>query len=87
MHKRRTKQAPQEDVFLDIIDELRYKTDEELRQVAEDAGCHWVTLYSWMAGNVTAPQVRTLFPVARALGYEITLVARKKKKAKLYRIK
>lgn len=43
-----------------------------IEDVALVSGVSKPTLYAWMDGRVMCPSTRTLFPVARALGLEIT---------------
>jgi predicted ArsR family transcriptional regulator len=62
-----------EEIFLDLIHELWKYSDEGLREIAEQAGCHWGTLYNWKAGKTMAPRIDKLAPVARVLGYNVTL--------------
>lgn len=62
-----------ERIFLEIIEHLSRYNDAEKRWIAETAGIHWGTLYSWCSLKTWAPQIRTLAPVARALGYDIVL--------------
>lgn len=74
--KPKTKTDPlndREKVFLQIIDELNQLGDHEMRALADAAGCHWGTLYSWRGGHTMAPRIDKIFPVARELGYEIKL--------------
>ena len=62
-----------EKIFLEIIGHLNRYNDAEKKWIAEEAGIHWGTIYNWCAFNTWAPQIRTLAPVARALGYDIVL--------------
>lgn len=62
-----------EEVFLDILQELWKFNDEGIKTIAEEAGCHWVTLYTWKSGRTTAPRIDKLAAVARVLGYNIIL--------------
>ena len=62
-----------EEIFIDLIHELWKYNDEGLRDIAEQAGCHWVTLYAWKSGKTMAPRIDKLAPVARVLGYNIVL--------------
>jgi hypothetical protein len=62
-----------EEIFLDMIHELWKYSDEGLRDIAEQAGCHWTTLYHWKGGKTMAPRIDKLAPVARVLGYNIVL--------------
>lgn len=71
-------------LFLQIIDLLWNYDDQGLRDLADEAGCHWVTLYSWKSGRVTSPQLNKIAGVAGAMGYELTLV---KRRAALRRVK
>ena len=66
-----------EAIFIDIIHELWKYSDEGLKDIAEQAGCHWVTLYAWKSGRTNAPRLDKLAPVARVLGYDIILQKRK----------
>ena len=69
--------SDREKIFAEVIDELCIYTDVGLRDIASRAGCHWGTLYAWCAGKVIAPRISTLFPVARALGFEITIAKKR----------
>lgn len=60
-------------LFMEIIGHLMRYNDEEKRNIAEEAGVHWVTLYSWCSGITQKPRIDTLSKVAEALGYEIVL--------------
>lgn len=62
-----------EEIFLDMIHELWKYSDEGLRDIAAQAGCHWTTLYAWKSGATMAPRIDKLAPVARVLGYNIVL--------------
>ena len=62
-----------EEIFIDVIHELWKYSDEGLRGIAAQAGCHWVTLYAWKSGKTMAPRIDKLAPVARVLGYNIVL--------------
>lgn len=65
-------------VFLEIIGMLWGHNDAGLKDLADAAGCHWVTLYAWRSGRTTAPRLDKIAGVALALGYEITLLRRKR---------
>lgn len=62
-----------EKIFMEIIDHLNRYNDAEKRWIADAAGVHWGTLYSWCSLRTWSPQIRTLAGVARALGYEVVL--------------
>lgn len=62
-----------EEVFLDILHELWKFNVEGIKTIAEEAGCHWVTLYAWKSGRTAAPRIDKLAAVARVLGYNIIL--------------
>lgn len=62
-----------EQVFLEIIDHLNRYNSAERAWIAETAGIHQTTINNWCALRTWAPQIRTLAPVARALGYDIVL--------------
>lgn len=62
-----------EKIFLEMIDHLNRYNMAEKKWIAEEAGIHWTTLYSWCALKTWSPQIRTLAAVARALGYDIVL--------------
>jgi hypothetical protein len=62
-----------EAIFIDIIHELWKYGDEGIKDIAEQAGCHWTTLYAWKSGATNAPRLDKLAPVARVLGYDIIL--------------
>lgn len=62
-----------EAVFLDVLHELWKFNDEAIKSIAEEAGCHWVTLYAWKSGRTMAPRIDKLAAVARVLGYDIIL--------------
>lgn len=68
-----TDQKDREKIFLELIDILNRYNDAEKKWIAEEAGVHWGTLYNWCSFKTWAPQIRTLAPVARALGYDIVL--------------
>lgn len=61
------------DLFLAVLECLWRYNDAEKRAIAEEAGCHWVTLYNWCSGQTTHPRIDTLSNVARALGFRIVL--------------
>lgn len=48
-------------------------TDSQLKDLADTAGCHWVTLYKWRGGTTYFPQLHKIVDVAAALGYRLTL--------------
>jgi DNA-binding phage protein len=60
-------------LFLQVLGCLWRYSDIEKKAVAEEAGCHWTTLYNWCAGKTTHPRIDTLTKVAAALGFEIVL--------------
>lgn len=60
-------------LFLDVIGILMRYDDTEKRELALQAGVHWVTLYAWCSGKTNAPRIDTLVKVASALGFEIFL--------------
>lgn len=69
-------QVPQEvreAIFIEIIHELWKYDTEGAKDIAERAGCHWVTLFAWKSGRTNSPRIDKLAPVARVLGYEIVL--------------
>jgi hypothetical protein len=67
-----------EEIFVDLIHELwKYNTDG-IKDIAQQAGCHWVTLYAWKSGRTNAPRLDKLAPVARVLGYNLVLSKTKK---------
>ena len=73
MIKLKLNEDTREAIFLDLIHELWKYSDEGLRDIAAQAGCHWGTLYNWKAGKTGAPRIDKLAPVARVLGYNIVL--------------
>lgn len=73
MNKLKLNEETREAIFLDIIHELWKYSDEGLRTIAAQAGCHWTTLYAWKSGTTIAPRIDKLAPVARVLGYNIVL--------------
>lgn len=66
-----------EEIFIDLIHELWKYDDAGLRTLAEQAGCHWVTLYNWKSGRTNTPRIDKLAPVARVLGYAIVMLKEK----------
>lgn len=76
-----------ERLFLDIIGHLSRYNDDEKKGIAEEAGVHWTTLYSWCSYKTFAPRIDTLSKVARAMGYDIVLKRTKAAKAVIRRIK
>lgn len=64
---------PRTEVFLQIIAELWRLDDSQIRKLADDAGVHYMTLYSWRYARTTHPRINTLVKVAAQLGYELTL--------------
>ena len=72
-------------IFLQIIGLLWEYGDAGLRELADEAGCHWVTLYAWRSGRTTSPRLDKIVAVAVALGWEITIV--KQKATKLRAVK
>lgn len=62
-----------EQVFLEIIDHLNRYNPPERAYIAEVAGVSKTTINNWVKLRTWAPQIRTLAPVARALGYDIVL--------------
>lgn len=73
MIKLKLTEETREAIFLDLIHELWKYSDEGLRDIAYQAGCHWTTLYAWKAGKTGSPRIDKLAPVARVLGYNIVL--------------
>ena len=72
-----------EAIFLQVIDELQEYTDYGKRDIAEQAGVHWTTLYYWIAGRTQKPRLDTVCRVARALGFDLSLVRRNTKGLRL----
>jgi len=66
-----------EAIFIDIIHELWKYSDAGMKDIAEQAGCHWVTLYAWKSGRTNTPRLDKIASVARVLGYDIILQKRK----------
>ena len=62
------------EVFLTLIAAL---ARAHLPLVAERAGVSYPTLWKWLYGDVVHPHSRTLFAVADALGFTITLTRRR----------
>ncbi len=62
-----------EAIFIDIIHELWKYSTEGIKDIAEQAGVHWTTLYAWKSGATNAPRLDKIAPVARVLGYDIIL--------------
>lgn len=81
MKKKRHEKHDLVDVYLQVVEHLHYLTPEELAQLALDAGVCKSTLYNWRGCYVFAPRICTLYAVSRALGYEITMVKRRRKAA------
>lgn len=63
-------------VFDQIVDILHDYRDGQLKQVADAACIHHMTLYWWKTGVTLRPRIDTLVAVAAVLGYEIELVRR-----------
>jgi DNA-binding phage protein len=74
------------DVFLQVIDMLYDYTDVGLKEIADQAKCHWTTLYNWKAGKTGTPQLNKIAAVAAVLGYELRL-HRTSRKPVLRRVK
>lgn len=77
-----------EELFTRVIRDL-WRADN-LKAVAKEAGVSVRTIYQWTNGVVYAPRINTLFPVARALGYQISITPPKAKRgrpSKLRRVK
>jgi len=68
-------------VFEQIKNTLTPMSRDELKGLAEDAGCCVGTLQRWAEDKVDAPRLRTFYKVADALNYEIRLVKRRKLRA------
>jgi DNA-binding phage protein len=75
------------EIFLHIITLLFNYTDSQLDDLAEEAGCTKQTLYNWKTGRVCFPQLHKIVAVAHAMGYELTLQPRPRRRTHLRRIK
>jgi DNA-binding phage protein len=60
-------------VFEDIKQELSVMSTDEHKDLAEEAGCHYRTLYNWAMEITLTPRLSTFVKVARAMGYELCL--------------
>ena len=74
-------------LFLEIIGMLWRYNDAGLQHIAAQAGCHWVTLYSWKSGRTTAPRLDKIAAVALALGYELKLVRKGAQRVRMQVVK
>lgn len=65
--------SDREQVFLEIVDMLRKYNKAEQAYIALRAGVARTTIRNWCELRVWSPQIRTLAPIARALGYDLVL--------------
>jgi len=66
-------------IFEELKITLRLYEHHELVDLAEEAGVHASTLRNWVNDNTLCPQLRTFYPVAFALGYDLKLVKQSKR--------
>ncbi len=61
------------EIFLKIIDLLGGYEGQALKDLADEAGVHFTTIYNWQRGDVFCPQFNKVAAVAVALGYTLVL--------------
>lgn len=64
---------PRAVIFLELIHELWKYGNFHIKDIAEEAGVHFTTLYNWRNAKVVSPRLNTLIAVAEALGYTVEL--------------
>ena len=60
-------------VFRQLLDLLWGYNGEALKELADEAGIHWTTIYAWQRGTTYAPRIDKIAAVAKVLGYTLTL--------------
>lgn len=67
------------DLFLELVSKLQRKSNEQLKQIAEEAGVVCQTLHNWAYGETFNPHLNTIIKVSTAMGYQVSLVRKKTK--------
>lgn len=65
------------DLFIELVGFLQRKSNEQLKQIAEEAGVVAQTLHNWAYGETFNPHLNTIIKVSKAMGYEIRLSKKK----------
>lgn len=71
--KKKVKLEPREEVFLEIIQELWRYGGDEIKELANEAGVHYSTIYNWRNAKTLSPRISTFIAVAKVLGYTVVL--------------
>ena len=61
------------EVFRQLLDLLWGYHGEALKDLADEAGMHWTTIYAWQRGLTYAPRIDKIAAVAAVVGYKLEL--------------
>lgn len=61
------------EVFRQLLDLLWGYHGEALKDLADEAGMHWTTIYAWQRGLTYAPRIDKIAAVAAVVGYRLEL--------------
>jgi len=75
-HKLKVDEIDLDQIFCEIIEQIPEHWGGMVL-LAEEAGVTAQTLWNWAYGTTQNPYLRNIIKVARALGYEVTLVRRR----------